>query len=152
MKIQRAVPAQAAQLTDIALVAKRYWRYPERWIEVWRPQLTITPEYIAAHAVYTLCAADGEVLGFYALRAEAGTLQLDHLWLSPGSIGRGHGRRLFEHASERARELGASALEIEADPNARGFYERLGARLIGEHITAIEGQPRHLPLLQFDLA
>lgn len=151
MKIQRAVPVQAAQLTDIALAAKRYWRYPERWIEMWRPLLTITPEYIAAHEVYVLCADDGELLGFYALREEAGTLQLDHLWLLPGSIGRGYGRRLFEHASERARELGASSVEIEAEPNARGFYERLGAYPIGERVTDIEGQPRRLPLLKFDL-
>ncbi len=151
MKIVRAEPVQAARLTEIALASKRYWHYPERWIELWRPLLTITTEYIAAHEVYALLNDADEPIGFYALRKDEDTLQLDHLWLAPAAIGYGYGRRMFQHAVDRARELGAQVLKIESDPNAQGFYERLGAYQIGEHHTEVDGQSRVLPVLRFDL-
>ena len=42
-------------------------------------------------------------------------------------------------------------MEIEADPNAEGFYLRMGARRVGENVYEIEGQRRVLPLMQLDL-
>jgi hypothetical protein len=41
---------------------------------------------------------------------------------------RGAGSALFRHAAERAAELGATAMEWEAEPNALGFYARMGGR------------------------
>lgn len=74
-------------------------------------------------------------------------MELDHLWVSPENIGSGIGRSLFEHAVYRAAILGAEALEIESDPNAEGFYQRMGAERTGENVLDIEGQSRTLPLL-----
>jgi predicted N-acetyltransferase YhbS len=115
--------------------------------------LTLTPDYIVAHDVHAAVEGD-EIIGFYALTltGEGGRLVLDHLWLLPKAIGQGVGRALFAHAVERARAMGARQLEIEAEPNAMGFYERMGARIIGEHTTEIEGTPRSLPVLLLDLS
>lgn len=41
-------------------------------------------------------------------------------------MGNGFGSRLFAAACEHARALGAWSMEWEADPNAVGFYERMG--------------------------
>jgi hypothetical protein len=38
-------------------------------------------------------------------------------------------------------------LSVEADPNAEGFYRRMGARRVGEINYPIDGQKRTLPLL-----
>jgi predicted N-acetyltransferase YhbS len=65
-------------------------------------------------------------------------------------MGRGIGRALFEHAVEESRRLGHRSLRIEADPNAEGFYARMGARRVGETIAEIEGQRRELPLLLYE--
>ncbi len=151
VEIVRALPDQAGQLTAIAFAAKRHWGYPERWIAQWRAMLTITPAFVAAHAVYVATSAAGGV-GFYALAGAGPTVSLDHLWVLPQHIGSGLGRRLFEHALEQARQRGAAYVEIESDPNAEGFYRHLGARRIGEVVSAIDGQPRTLPLLLVTLA
>jgi len=58
---------------------------------------------------------------------------------------------LFAHAVAQARKLGQRTLKIEADPNAEGFYTRMGARRVGEAVTEIEGQRRELPLLICEL-
>jgi GNAT superfamily N-acetyltransferase len=150
MQIIRAKPQDAGVLTEIANAAKRHWGYPESWIERWRETLTIRAEFIAANTAW--CATeDSCAVGFYVLTTESDGLHLDHLWIVPSAMGRGIGRALFEHAIEQAKGLGARTLEIESDPNAEGFYARMGARRVGETVTEIEGQRRELPLLVYDL-
>ena len=150
MQIVRAKPEEADALTEIAHAAKRHWGYPERWIQNWRDILTMRPEFIAANVAF--CAReDAQIVGFYLLTNESDGLHLDHLWIIPRAMGRGIGRALFEHAVEEARKLGHRTLKIEADPNAEGFYTRMGARRMGKAITTIENQRRELPLLHYDL-
>src|SRR5688500_16430395 len=85
-----ATPDDAAVLTEIAHAAKRHWGYPERWVQLWRAALTITPDFIRRHPVY-LAAAGGTPVGFYALIHGRGCT-LEHLWVLPEWMGRGIGR------------------------------------------------------------
>ncbi len=146
LEIVRASPDAADALTRIAFAAKRHWGYPEPWIEQWGGGLTITPGFIRENEVHA-ATAGGEPVGFYALAGRGLTLELEHLWVSPEYIGSGVGRSLFEHALGRAASLGAETLRLEADPNAEGFYRRMGARRVGENVYEIEGQRRVLPLM-----
>jgi GNAT superfamily N-acetyltransferase len=146
MQIVRAKPEDAKALTHIAVTAKRHWHYPKRWMESWRELLPIRPEFIAAHDTY-VAVAEGRRVGFYGLSSADGKLRLDHLWVLPDAMGGGVGRLLFTHALERVRALGFQSLEIESDPNAEGFYQRMGARRVGTRITELEGQRRELPVL-----
>ena len=151
MQIVRATPQDADALTEIAHAAKRHWGYPERWIQSWQDILTMRPEFIAANVAYS-AMENGRAVGFYLLTTESDGLHLDHLWITPPAMGRGLGRALFEHTLEETRKLGHRTLKIEADPNAEGFYTRMGARRVGKTVTSIEGQRRELPLLLYDLA
>ena len=144
----RARPEDAEALTAIAHAAKRHWGYPERWIESWRDILTMRPEFIGANIAY--CAMEaGSPAGFYVLTTERDGLHLDHLWILPPAMRRGIGRALFTHAVEQAAVAGFDAIKIEADPNAEGFYQRMGAKRVGTNISEIEGNPRELPLLEY---
>lgn len=149
--IRRATAGDAGALTRIAFAAKRHWGYPERWIEHWVESLTITPEFVRNNEVYATIS-DGDPFGFYALTRTGHKLELEHLWVSPVWIGSGIGRLLFEHAMRKAASRGASAVEIEADPNAEGFYLRMGARRVGENVYEIEGRRRVLPLMAVELS
>jgi GNAT superfamily N-acetyltransferase len=140
------VPDDADALTRIAFAAKSYWGYPERWIEQWQEALTITPGFISDNEVYA-AVFEGEMGGFYALVERGREVELEHLWVSPEHIGAGIGRALFDHAVRRAAALGATTLSIEADPNAEGFYRRMGAERVGENVYDIGGQKRVLPLM-----
>ena len=150
MEIVRAEGGDAGVLTRIAFASKRHWGYPERWIEVWREALTVTPEFVGRNEVY-MAAVDGEPGGFYTLVGDSEEVELEHLWVLPERIGSGIGRALFDHAVSRTAALGAGTLKIEADPNAEGFYTRMGATRLGENVYEIEGQERVLPLLAVDL-
>ena len=151
MDIRRAMPGDAGTLTRIAFAAKRHWGYPEAWIQNWNESLTITPDFVRDNEVYA-AVSGGELIAFYALMGKGRKVELEHLWVSPGWIGKGIGRVLFEHAMREAASGGADAVEIEADPNAEGFYLRMGARRAGENVYEIEGQRRVLPRMVVELA
>jgi GNAT superfamily N-acetyltransferase len=150
MKIIRAIPSNADALTRIAHAAKRHWGYPEKWITLWRDDLTLTPDFISNNAVFEAKRGE-ELIGFYALTFEDEKAELEHLWVRPDHIGQGAGRRLFEHAVSRAASMKAVVIEIASDPNAEGFYLKMGARRIGEIVSTIEGSRRALPRLVFDI-
>lgn len=143
--IRRATPEEADILTAIAFAAKRHWGYQERWIEQWVPLLTITPETITRLEVWCWERSD-EIVAFYVLERQGKRASLEHLWVLPFHMGQGVGRALFEHAVEIARARGCDVLEIESDPNAAGFYERMGAEPAGQRASKVDGHPRVLPV------
>jgi GNAT superfamily N-acetyltransferase len=133
-------------LTEISHAAKRYWGYPEHWIQHWSADLTITSDYVARNHVYVAVNED-QILGFYALLFNDGKLELDHMWVRPQHISGGIGKELFTHAMVLASSLSAQAVEITADPNAEEFYKRMGAIRVGEVRSELDGRPRVLPRL-----
>lgn len=146
MTIIKAQPDSAATLTDIAVAAKGYWGYPEHWMAQWRSMLTVAPAFVRDNEVYAAIDEAGNMLGFYALVGTGKRVVLDHLWVRPEHIGTGVGRALFIHALSIASALHAEEVELEADPHAAGFYERMGAQRIGEIDASIDGLERHLPV------
>ena len=152
VEILPATPDQAEALTQIAFAAKRHWGYPERWIQLWSPLLTITPELIEQHETYVAYEEDDKPVGFCAISIEAEKASVEHLWVLPEYMGKDVGANLFKHMLSRCKELGMRFLEIESDPNAQGFYERMGAKKIGQSASELDGQPRILPILKINLS
>ncbi|TCL68502.1 putative N-acetyltransferase YhbS [Hydrogenispora ethanolica] len=138
-----ADPAESATLTRIAFAAKGHWNYPAEYFAIWRDELTVTPEYIASHRVFTARLHDVPV-GMYALALADGQLYLDHLWVDPPHIGQGIGFRLVSHAKATASAAGFTRLKILADPHAAGFYRKVGAIQDGWFQSNIPG--RLLPI------
>jgi N-acetylglutamate synthase-like GNAT family acetyltransferase len=149
VKIRKASTTEAARLTRIAHDAKKHWGYPEHWLAHWQEDLTITPEFIAANQVY-VAEREGDLLGFYALVIKNEKAELDHLWVAPPHIGSGVGKELFLHAMQTAARKSIDSVEIVSDPNAAGFYRKMGAHQVGEATSEIDGQPRTLPRLLID--
>ena len=149
MRIRRATAEDAATLTMIAHDAKRHWGYPEHWITHWQDDLTISPDFVAANQVF-VAESEGELLGFYALIIRDDKAELDHMWVAPAHIGAGVGKDLFIHAMQNAARRDISEVEISSDPNAEGFYRKMGAHRSGETVADIDGERRVLPRLSVD--
>lgn len=148
---RRALPQEAAVLTQIALTAKQSWGYPEEWMAEWRPDLTIAPGYIASSPVW-VAEVEGAVVGFLGLVRADGQWHLEHLWVLPAFQGRGLGHALFAEAVRQARALGATELRIKSDPNAEPFYLKMGAVRTGLDVYDLLGKiRREVPQLSYRL-
>jgi len=148
--IRRVLPAEADTLSQIAPSAKAYWGYPERWLEIWEPQLTFSPEYFEQNESWVV-EENSVLIAFYTLVKKGETIWIENLWVLPGFIGKGIGGQLFAHAIELARQRGYKILQLEADPNAVGFYKKMGMYTVGERVGEVEGQPRVLPVMEMNL-
>ena len=151
--IRRAVPAEVGELTELCRAAKAHWGHPPEWIEAWADSLRITSGTLAREEVFVAVRVEDAVrVGFFGLRRDGDLWWLEHFWIAPAHMGQGSGRELFRAAVAIARKLGVRRLEIKSDPNAEGFYLRMGARRVGEERYLLLGKhPRELPLLVFEV-
>jgi GNAT superfamily N-acetyltransferase len=147
VRIVRARPGDAAELTMIAHAAKGHWGYPESWLRRWEGELTVTGESIRRHPTY-VAAQGGRAVGFYMLLVETAEASLNHLWVVPPAMGKGVGRALFQHAEGVARRAHVSRLRVVSDPHAEEFYVRMGAAVYGREPAFMDGHERFLPLLE----
>ena len=145
MQVHKAMPADAEILSRIAMASKAHWGYPEEWLEKWRPDLTLTPEFIASNQVFKLVSLDAEVIGFCAVVEENEVLWIEHLFLLPTYLGQGFGRKLYDHVSQLVPGKQHREWKVVADPNACPFYEKMGMSVVDR----IESWPpgRYLPIM-----
>jgi N-acetylglutamate synthase-like GNAT family acetyltransferase len=150
--IRRALPEEAALLTELTLRSKAHWGYSHALIEEWRDIMKVAPELIRNHPVYVL-ENTGRVCGYYSLEHPDGDqIMLENLFIDPDFIGSGAGRALLHHALALAASLGYRSVCLESDPHAEGFYLKMGAIRIGERPAPIPGEPqRVLPKMRINL-
>ncbi len=146
MQIRDAVNDDAHVLWRLAMRSKAAWGYSDGFMAACERELF--PSDLSMAGVMSDAARP---VGFYTLELEDdGSLELGHLFVEPQWWGRGIGRQLMAHAVARARDAGHQFIVIQGDPNARGFYERIGARHVGERPSdSIAG--RTLPLFRLPL-
>ena len=149
IEIRSAGAVEASELTTIAFAAKRHWGYPEAWIDLWADELSVDGKYIEENWVFL--ATDGtRTLGWCAVSEQREEYWLDYCWVLPEAAGHGIGRALIHQAFRVAAELRALTIKVVADPNAEGFYCKLGFRQIGDRPSVPNG--RRLPVLEADVA
>jgi GNAT superfamily N-acetyltransferase len=117
---------EAAALTVLCLRSKAAWGYDEIFMRACRRELTLTAS-IMQGSFFKVAEIDGDLAGLAQVTANDELAELDKLFVEPTRLRSGAGRALFEWAKAMARDAGATTLVIEADPDASGFYRRMGA-------------------------
>lgn len=155
--IRFAKKEEAEKLTEISFQSKRYWKYPEDYFDIWKDELTITAEYIEINDVFVF-ELEGATVGYYSIvelpddisvsgiEIEKG-FWLEHMFLQPEYIGQGFGTRMFEHLRGVMAKKKINVLGVLADPNSRGFYEKMGCEYQKEFPSTIKN--RTTPFLLF---
>lgn len=159
-KIRSANKEESDVLTEISFSSKRYWKYPEEYYRIWDGELTICPDYIGSNDVWVY-EIGPEIIAYYSLVALKEEIKvggialecghwLEHMFVRPSRIGFGLGSELFTHLRNRCIKKKIEKLNILADPNAKGFYEKMGCLYEREFPSTIIG--RTTPHLVLSLA
>lgn len=148
--IRTANVNEASRLTQLAIDSKRYWGYPESWIQAWQDQLTVTPEMIGQWLCY-VAELDNDIKGFWCREAiESEQPSRGLLFVKPGAIRTGCGRQLWHTMRPALLQAGVRYFVMEGDPNAKQFYLKLGAEHIDDKASPIIPE-RYIPIFRFNL-
>jgi GNAT superfamily N-acetyltransferase len=147
-RIRHAAPGDGAPLPGLTAASKAHWGYDAARVRGWVETLDFSEARLRADELY-VAEVEGRVVGWCEVVPPVdGVCVLEHLWIEPEWIGRELGSALFQFAVQRARDLGARLLEWESEPNAAGFYEKMGGRRLRE-TTSEWGRP--LSIMGLDL-
>ena len=145
--INRANNTDSDILTEIAFFAKRHWNYPDEYYEIWKDELTITEKYLKQNIVYK-AVYEELIVGFYSIVENKSDFYsgdilvqkgfwLEHIFIRPEYHRFGIGTKLINHAKHISEETGIQNLLIFVDPNAKGFYDRIGAEFLYDSKSSI---------------
>jgi predicted N-acetyltransferase YhbS len=153
ISVRPARTEEAGVLSEVCRRAKAHWGYDAAFMAASADALTITPQMIARARVLVAENAQQEILGVATVEplAAKGAFDLGHMFVEPGTMGAGVGRKLFEAIVALIAAEGATRLLILADPFAEEFYRRVGAKRVGDAPSeSIPG--RRLPLLEYEIS
>lgn len=143
--LRAALPNEADLLTGLCLRSKAVWGYDDAFMAACRVELTITQQDFARSQI-RVAVQDDRIMAMAQLAQHGRIADIDKLFVEPAVMKSGAGRALFAWCVETARGAGAVALTVVADPDAAGFYRRMGMRDDGwEPSGSIPG--RKLPKL-----
>lgn len=137
-----AEPREVALLEALQWSASLVWE-SDRAALLAHPDAIEMPLQAVLDQQVRVVESDGVVVGFsVVIPTGDGAGELDGLFVLPEHMGSGLGRVLVEDAVTLAREHGLIQLDVIANPNALGFYERLGFVANGEAETRFRTAPR----------
>lgn len=148
---------EANILTKISFESKGYWNYPEEYFEIWKNELTISSDYIEKNKVFVFQLEDS-IIGYYSIVELKEDIEisginigkgywLEHMFIEPLRIKNGIGSKMFHHLNDWCSEAGVNEVGILADPNSKGFYEKMGCIYVREYPSTIKN--RTTPYLRF---
>jgi GNAT superfamily N-acetyltransferase len=147
---RRARPDEATAIRDLVVRSMGHRAHPPGYLDEARELMDLSGDDLERDEAWVVLA-DGAIAGFYRLsRSDSSAAEIEELHLEPPMIGRGIGRRVFEHARGRAREMGARWLVWTTDAHALGFYLRMGGEITGTEPSGIEGD-EPLTAMRLDL-
>jgi predicted N-acetyltransferase YhbS len=116
---------------------------------MYRSQLAEHPDAIELPAeqieagLVRVAEEDGVIVGFAVLLDRSGdACELDGLFVEPGRMRTGVGRRLVDDARRIAHDRGAARIDVIANPQALAFYSAVGFVAAGEAHTRFGPAPR----------
>ncbi len=146
MKMRKATIADLNALNRISVMSKKYWGYPEQWMEQWLDDLTLTETDLNTQGI-VIMEFGSEIMGFCSIKDQGNHYEIMHLWILPDYIGKGYGKTLLNEALA-AFVCKEKPIWVLADPNAESFYNKQGFVTFEKKESFPKG--RFLPLMKMD--
>ncbi|MEP3224353.1 MAG: GNAT family N-acetyltransferase [Parasphingorhabdus sp.] len=123
--------AELLAASHLCLRSKAYWGYDEAFMASCREELTLTESDLINDNIVAAEDQSG-LAGIAQVSKDQSGCFLEKLFVDTDRIGQGVGKQLYNWSLATARELGATELIVEADPDAAPFYERMGCERNGQ--------------------
>lgn len=150
MNIERAIPSDSKELSDLTFQSKAHWGFSSEQMELWRDKLMVNPDYFEQAEVFKL-VHETAILAYYSfIELTPNRVKLDNMFIQASHIGTGLGKLMMKHFLKEARRRNYQSIELDAEPKAEQFYAKMGFKVIGQLETSIKN--RFLPIMELNLS
>ena len=131
MRTRVATAADLAGIEGVLRASAMVWE-EDRPFLVEHPHAIAVPVDLVDRGCVRVAVESGAVVGFASyVVGDARTWEVEDLFVRPDLMRHGIGRLLVEEMVGAATAAGCVRLEVTANPQAAGFYERLGFAQLG---------------------
>ena len=124
----KATPEDAKMLSETAKQSKQIWGYSSELMKKWEEELTVTEKHIEKNKVFKVYQ-NNIYIGFFSLVKFINWTEIGHFWILPDYLRKGFGSVIFSKIIEIVTGYNEAILEVYAEPNANGFYEKMGGEI-----------------------
>jgi len=135
------------ELNRIAYESEAYWGYDQEYMKRFKEVYRVTEEYISKNPTFVLFEGN-LIIGFYSLLVHNKEIELELFYIDPQHIGKGYGKKMWNHMINYCKSVGIKSFSLVTSPQAQGFYEKMGAVMIGE-VDSLLREGRKIPRLKF---
>lgn len=147
LHIRPASAGESFLLSEIAFRSEAYWGYDTDYMQKFRSEYQVTEEFIRNNPTFVI-EENKCILGFYGLLLNHDERELEYFFIEPVNIGKGLGKKLWDHVVHTCRHLQIPQFTMVTSPQASSFYIKQGAVLIGE-VESLLKKGRMIPRLSF---
>lgn len=147
--VKPATAEMSPVLSELAYNSEAYWNYDSKYMNQFRQFYNVNEAFIKTNPVFVL-ETDGHTVGFFGLRQNGNEWELEFFYIAVQFIGRGSGRLLWNALLQKCRELHIDRFGFVTSPQAAGFYEKMGAKVIGKTESLLK-HGRMIPKLEYIL-
>ncbi|TQV89297.1 GNAT family N-acetyltransferase [Aliikangiella coralliicola] len=150
-KVVKLSPAHADIMHQVAMRSKAHWGYSEEFMLQCREELSYPASRFQQQEFYGVFENGESLAGIAgALDNKNNTFEVTDLFVLPKFIGTGLGTHLFKFLRQRVIELGGKELQVQSDPNAEVFYQKVGFNTVSR-TESVSVPGRYLPFMKMKL-
>ena len=140
---------EASELSRIAIESEAYWGYDSDFMDKFKVNYQVTEEFIRKNPTFILYE-NSRIIGFYALLINSEGNTVEYFYIEAECIGKGYGEKMWKHLVNYCKDHGIKDFTLVTSPEAKEFYEKMGAMQIGEVESTLK-KGRKIPKLRYNL-
>lgn len=148
MEFYRTGTKELDVLRKIAYHSEAYWGYGDAFMDIFDRIFNITEDFIKSNPVYA-GYVQKEIAGFWGLQCREERYELEYFYISQEYLNQGLGKLMWRNLTAWCRDHKILGFQFVTSPQAVGFYEKMGAVVIGQTLSSIDG--REIPLLCYKI-
>lgn len=148
MEFQRAVTEDLHILRRVAYHSEAHWGYCDTFMDRFDRIFNITEDFIKSNPVY-VGYVQKEIAGFWGLQCREEPYELEYFYIGQEYLNQGLGKLMWYDLTAWCRAHDIPGFHFVTSHQAVGFYEKMGALVIGKTLSAIDG--RAIPLLCYEI-
>lgn len=147
MEFRKAKNDEIPSLNLLIKESKGHWGYTEEFCQAFIEKWGISSDFFNTGILEALCDGD-DIVGIIGMIPTEEYPILDYFFIKPAYIGRGLGKKMWEHVIKIAAEQNWKTFRFISDPNSEAIYKHFGAQTIGK----VESFPgRFVPLMEYKM-